>query len=135
VAAGRPVIAECGGLLYLCRTLDGQPQCGVIAADATTGARLHLGYRTARVATATPWWPASAQVRAHEFHHGTVSPVDDVAPAWQIGERAEGFVTRNVHASWLHTHWAATPGVARRFVATAARVRTRESPRRTAQCA
>lgn len=123
-AAGRPVIAECGGLLYLCRTLDGRPQCGVIAADATTGARLHLGYRTARVATATPWWPVDTQVRAHEFHHGTVSPVTGEAPAWQIGERQEGFVRGNVQASWLHTHWAATPDVARRFVAAAASVRT-----------
>ena len=30
--------------------------------------------------------------------------------------RVEGFVERGVHASYLHTHWAAEPGVARRFV-------------------
>ena len=28
-AAGRPVLAECGGLLYLCRELDGRAMCGV----------------------------------------------------------------------------------------------------------
>ena len=28
-AAGRPVLAECGGLLYLCRDLDGHAMCGV----------------------------------------------------------------------------------------------------------
>ncbi len=32
--AGRPVLAECGGLLYLCTTLDGRPMCDVIDADA-----------------------------------------------------------------------------------------------------
>ena len=132
-AAGRPIIAECGGLLYLCRTLDDRPQCGVLAADATTGSRLQLGYRTARAATATPWWPAGSQVRAHEFHHGTVRPGAGAAPAWHIGERAEGFVTGNVHASWLHTHWAATPDVARRFVAAAARSKPRANAR-AAQC-
>jgi cobyrinic acid a,c-diamide synthase len=30
--------------------------------------------------------------------------------------RLEGFVQRGVHASYLHTHWASVPGVARRFV-------------------
>jgi cobyrinic acid a,c-diamide synthase len=33
-AAGRPVLAECGGLLYLCRSLDGKPMCGVLDAAA-----------------------------------------------------------------------------------------------------
>ena len=33
--AGRPVVAECAGLLYLARELDGQPMCGVL--DATAG--------------------------------------------------------------------------------------------------
>jgi cobyrinic acid a,c-diamide synthase len=46
--------------------------------------------------------------------------VAGAAPAWLIGERAEGFVTGDVHASWLHTHWAATPDVAHNFVAAAA---------------
>ena len=32
--SGRPVVAECGGLLYLCRELDGRPMCGVIPATA-----------------------------------------------------------------------------------------------------
>ena len=29
-ARGRPVLAECGGLLYLARELDGRPMCGVV---------------------------------------------------------------------------------------------------------
>ena len=33
-AAGGPVVAECGGLLYLCRELDGHPMCGVLDARA-----------------------------------------------------------------------------------------------------
>jgi cobyrinic acid a,c-diamide synthase len=123
-AAGRPIIAECGGMLYLSQTLDGHPQCGVIAADAMTEPRLHLGYRTAEVATATPWWSAGTQARAHEFHHAVLDPDASRTPAWQIGQRVEGFVARNLHASWLHTHWGAMPDVAHRFVATAAKPRT-----------
>jgi len=44
---GAPVAAECAGLLYLCRELDGQPMCGVLDASARMSERLTLGYRDA----------------------------------------------------------------------------------------
>ena len=46
-AAGIPTVAECAGLLYLCRTLDGAPMVGAVSADAAMTPRLTLGYRTA----------------------------------------------------------------------------------------
>src|SRR5581483_2314028 len=52
--AGAPVAAECAGLLYLCRELDGAPMCGVLDADATMTPRLTLGYRDA-VAVSLSW--------------------------------------------------------------------------------
>ena len=51
VASGVPTVAECAGLLYLCRSLDGRPMVGALAADAAMTPRLTLGYRTAAVAT------------------------------------------------------------------------------------
>jgi cobyrinic acid a,c-diamide synthase len=45
VAAGMPTVAECAGLLYLCRTVDGLPMVGAIEADATMTERLTLNYR------------------------------------------------------------------------------------------
>ena len=48
--SGRPVIAECAGLLYLARELDGQPMCGVLDASAGMTGRLTLGYRDATAA-------------------------------------------------------------------------------------
>jgi cobyrinic acid a,c-diamide synthase len=75
VAAFRgPILAECGGLLYLCRELDGRPMCGVLPASARMTARLHLGYREAEAATATPWLDAGTRVRGHEFHYSEVEP-------------------------------------------------------------
>ena len=87
--------------------------------------RLTLGYREAVAATATPWIDAGARVRGHEFHYSRVEPTaDPEAPAWTLRargiERAEGHVTGAVHASYLHTHWAAAPAVAARLVAAAA---------------
>jgi hypothetical protein len=52
--SGRPVAAECGGLLYLCRELDGKRMCGVLDASARMTNRLSLGYREARSLADSP---------------------------------------------------------------------------------
>ncbi|MDP9377315.1 MAG: cobyrinate a,c-diamide synthase [Actinomycetota bacterium] len=119
-AAGRPVLAECGGLLYLCESLDGREMCGVLAARATMGERLSLGYREATVATATPWLGADERVRGHEFHYSRVELwADNPRHAWTLqargAERPDGVVEGGVQAGYLHVHWAAFPGLASSF--------------------
>ncbi|WP_055716378.1 cobyrinate a,c-diamide synthase [Streptomyces torulosus] len=116
---GAPVAAECAGLLYLCRELDGRPMCGVLDATARMDARLTLGYRDAVALGDSVLAPVGTRMRGHEFHRTVVEPGAGAAPAWGIRgaqRRVEGFVQRGVHASYLHTHWASEPGVARRFV-------------------
>jgi cobyrinic acid a,c-diamide synthase len=71
-------------------------------------------------------WPTGAAVRGHEFHYSRVEPAAGPGtPAWTLrargAARPEGHVAGAVHASYLHTHWAATPEVAGRLVASAAR--------------
>ncbi len=124
--SGRPVIAECGGLLYLCRELDGRPMCGVLDAEARMTNRLSLGYREARALTDSPLSAVGTTMRGHEFHYSTVEPqagrLPDTSPAWKLSGRGEeGFVAGGVHASYLHTHWAATPEVPRHLVRNSAR--------------
>jgi cobyrinic acid a,c-diamide synthase len=118
--AGRPVIAECAGLLYLARELDGQPMCGVLDATAGMTGRLTLGYRDATAAAGSVVAPAGAAVRGHEFHRTAVDPPHSPDPAWMVGDRPEGFVRGSVHASYLHLHWAGYPQLARRVVEAAA---------------
>ena len=118
--AGRPVIAECAGLLYLARELDGQPMCGVLDATAGMTARLTLGYRDATAAADSVVAPAGAAVRGHEFHRTAIDPPHSPDPAWMVGDRPEGFVRGSVHASYLHLHWAGYPQLARRVVKAAA---------------
>ncbi|MFI5795639.1 cobyrinate a,c-diamide synthase [Streptomyces sp. NPDC051677] len=116
---GAPVAAECAGLLYLCRELDGQPMCGVLDATARMSERLTLGYRDAVAVSDSVLAPAGTRMRGHEFHRTVVEPGSGAAPAWGVRtpeRRVEGFVQQGVHASYLHTHWASEPGVARRFV-------------------
>ena len=118
--SGAPVVAECAGLLYLARELDGLPMCGVLDATARMTPRLTLGYRDAVAAGSSVLTPAGTAVRGHEFHRTTVVPGNPAAPAWTFGGRKEGFVQGGVHASYLHLHWAGYPGLARRLVAAAA---------------
>ncbi|WP_030748972.1 cobyrinate a,c-diamide synthase [Streptomyces sp. NRRL S-31] len=117
--SGAPVAAECAGLLYLCRELDGRPMCGVLDAGARMTERLTLGYRDAVAVGDSALAAAGTRMRGHEFHRTVVEPGAGAAPAWGVRtpeRRVEGFVQRGVHASYLHTHWASEPGVARRFV-------------------
>lgn len=122
-AAGGPVAAECAGLLYLGRSLDGKPMCGVLDADARMSERLTLGYREAVAVSDSALAAAGTRLRGHEFHRTVIEPGAGAAPAWGFTHperRVEGFVQQGVHASYLHTHWAAEPSVARRFARAAA---------------
>ena len=119
-AGGGPVVAECGGLLYLARTLDGHPMCGVLRADAHMTSRLSLGYRRAEATVCSPLAGPGVTVRGHEFHYSRIEPAAGPDPAWLLdGGRREGFVAGRVHASYLHTHWAAFPEIPARLVAAA----------------
>ena len=128
--AGAPVIAECAGLLYLARSIDGHPMCGVLDADAVMTGRLTLGYRDAVAAATSPLAPAGTRVHGHEFHRTAIQAAGDPraegagrpAPGTggdPGGPVTEGFVQGQVHASYLHTHWNGIPGAAARITAAA----------------
>jgi cobyrinic acid a,c-diamide synthase len=115
-----PILAECGGLLYLGRELDGHAMCGRLPLRAEMTPRLALGYREATAATATPWMEAGQAVRGHEFHYSTVHYDAEISPAWQLGDRGPDGVTAGaVQAGYLHVHWAAHPEIPERFMAAA----------------
>jgi cobyrinic acid a,c-diamide synthase len=120
-ARGAPVAAECAGLLYLARTLDGEPMCGVLDVRAEMTQQLTLGYRRATAAAGSPLARAGDVVHGHEFHRTAAEPATGSQPAWQFatGTR-EGHVQGNVVASYLHTHWAGHPAAAARFTTRAA---------------
>lgn len=124
VAAGVPTIAECAGLLYLCRSVDGVPMVGALAADARMTPRLTLGYRTAVADHDQLLGVAGRRITGHEFHRTTVEPVAGARPAWLIDGQPVGFSadpsgsgTPSLHASYLHIHWAGHPTLATRFAA------------------
>jgi cobyrinic acid a,c-diamide synthase len=122
-ARGALVAAECAGLLYLARTLDDRPMCGVLDVRATMTPKLTLGYRQAVAVTDSVLARAGEVVRGHEFHRTAAVPAAGDQPAWRFGPGAvEGHVAGSVVASYLHTHWAGHPAAAARFTAACAKV-------------
>ncbi|HEU4349009.1 MAG TPA: cobyrinate a,c-diamide synthase [Actinoplanes sp.] len=126
-ATGGPIVAESAGLLWLGRSLDGAPMCGVLDVDAAMTPAPVQGYRDAVALSDSPLAPAGTRVTGHECHRTTVhprsglllSPAAGAAWAWR-GADPEGFATQTLHASYLNLHWAGTPEMAHRLVAAAA---------------
>ena len=128
-ARGAPIAAECAGLLYLARTLDDLPMCGVLDVRAAMTPRLALGYRLAAAGSDSVLARAGEVVRGHEFHRTAAVPAAGDRPAWQLRPgTAEGHVAGSVIASYLHTHWVGHPAAAARFTAACAKVPSHERP-------
>jgi cobyrinic acid a,c-diamide synthase len=122
IEAGTPTVAECAGLLYLCRTVDGVPMVGAIDADAAMSPTLTLGYRSAVADHDHLLGVAGRRVTGHEFHRTTATPAAGTRPGWLLEGTADGFSldpagtgAPTLHASYLHTHWAGHPTLAARF--------------------
>nr|WP_246159613.1 cobyrinate a,c-diamide synthase [Nocardioides antri] len=116
VRDGLPTVAECAGLLYLCRTLDGAPMAGVVDADAAMTEQLTMRYPEATAVADSLLGRAGERVTGHEFHRTTVTPAAGATAAWEVEGDRVGFATQTLHASYLHTHWAGHPQLAARFV-------------------
>lgn len=121
VTGGLPTWAECGGLLWLCRSLDGHQMAGIVPADATMTDRLTLGYRTAKVRAGNPVAPPGASLRGHEFHYSELDPAGDALDLdGRRGPGRGGWAGPGLLASYLHLHLGADATPAQRFVGYAA---------------
>jgi cobyrinic acid a,c-diamide synthase len=128
-AATGPVYAECGGLMYLGRTLtDGEGRswdmCGALPVHTGMGARVQrLGYVEATTLAAGPLGPQGTVLRGHEFHWSSVVreeaslPCAYAARFVRTGEiRETGLAAGHVWASYLHFHFASQPAAAQHWV-------------------
>lgn len=117
-ARGGRMLAECGGMMYLCRSIatdDGVfPMAGVLPCDITARTadrRLTLGYRRFSL--------GGCQLRGHEFHYSRFAgnaPESVVPVTNALGEPVDTVVMRrgNVIAGYTHLYWGET-GIERIF--------------------
>lgn len=139
--SGLPIVAECGGLLLLGRSLhdsDDRPHAmaGVLPFSARRGS-LTLGYREAEARRDGLLMRRGERLIGHEFHRWQLQPAVDAAVSdgepvvasqlglWQLEgwgwpRRPEGWTNATLHASWLHLHWAGCPVIPLRLAAAAA---------------
>jgi len=122
-AAGGPVYAECGGLMYLATTLelDGAtyPLCGVLPFGTRMPAPLTLAY--VDVTTTGGLFGTGLGARGHLFHFSEISGDVPAARCFRLettrGELAEeGYHLHDVLASYAHLHFASNPRLAEAFV-------------------
>lgn len=123
---GLPVYAECGGLMYLTRSIRyGRKKfemAGLFDAETVMQKGLKLNYTKAQVIRPCPVSGAGAVLHGHEFHFSELESVSkDSRFAYGmeigvgIGGRRDGLVAQNTLASYMHMHFA-VPKVARNFV-------------------
>lgn len=123
VRQGGIVYAECGGLMYLSRTLrdfDGKmyDMVGIIPGDAVMS-RTHmtLGYRELTLTQSGLLGEKGMRIRGHEFHYshlenlGDVDYVGRITDARGIDCRGDGIIVNNVVALYTHLHFASHPQV------------------------
>ncbi|WP_299755280.1 cobyrinate a,c-diamide synthase [uncultured Chloroflexus sp.] len=131
-AAGMPIYAECGGLMYLTETLIDQygqafAMAGVLPGYSRMTPRLTLGYRTIAAQAETWLWRTGETVRGHEFHYSVwEARPTDLPPLYACLPDAlrpqvvnEGVVIGQVLASYIHMHFLSCPHAAERFVVAA----------------
>ncbi len=123
--AGKPIYAECGGLMYLCRSLrdfDGNvfPMADVFPFETRMAQKPTLGYREILLNEDCILGRAGETCRGHEFHYseiidpalGTVYSIRD-----HRGQplHFEGFRRNNTLASYIHVHFGSNRNIAGQF--------------------
>jgi len=136
IEGGLPAYAECGGLMYLARSISWRGKrcemAGVIPGDVVMHDRpMGRGYVLLRETGKNPWpLPGPAEVRAHEFHYSSLENLApgtvyayDVMRGNGVDGQHDGIVHKNLLACYAHlrdledNHWT------RRFVQFARRQR------------
>ena len=127
IESGLPAYAECGGLMYLARSIEWNGRraemAGALPADVVMHARpVGRGYVHLRETGNGLWRAQPALIRAHEFHY---SSVENLAPGMRfayvverghgVDGRRDGIVYKNLLASYAHLRDVAEHRWARRF--------------------
>lgn len=130
-ASGRPVYAECGGLIYLCQGVEGReqrwPMIGVLPCWARMlEKRKALGYVEATLQMPSLFGPENTRLRGHEFHYSELCNDPIGVDGWQAAYRlkhnrsgrchAEGYQKGNVLASYAHLHLGSQPQAVEAFL-------------------
>ncbi len=121
-ANGLPIYAECGGLIFLGKslTLDGHtyPMTDILPLNFGMSKRpVGHGYTSVEVVNPNPFYEVGQIIKGHEFRYSSVIDIDyqdkDMAFAMKRGKgiihKKDGFFKNNVFATYTHILAAGTP--------------------------
>ncbi len=113
---GLPVYAECGGLIYLTRSLEYKgskyPMADVFPVDVEMGKKPRgHGYSVVKADRKNPFFPEGTEIKGHEFHYtqivsGENETALEVIRGTGCFPGRDGLIKKNVFASYLHIHAA-----------------------------
>ncbi len=116
IETGLPTYAECGGLMYLCRSIEYkgkvESMAGVIPADAVMHDKPQgRGYVNLTANSSHPWCDRQGDIsiKTHEFHYSSLVNCDDsLCYAYRVDRghgvdgKNDGIMLHNLLASYTH---------------------------------
>lgn len=129
IESGLPTVAECGGFLYLCESLEDEngdiyEQVGIFKGAATNKEKLvRFGYSLLSQEEDSLLFRKGEEVPMHEFHYwDAANPGSDLLATKPLGGRSYrcAFATDTLYAGFPHLYLAGKPRLAARFVEKAA---------------
>jgi len=129
---GMPVYGECGGLMYLCGSLETEGKefkmAGVLPGRAVMTKRLAaLGYVNGVFSKSAGLWPGTVAVRGHEFHYSKVECDRDARFAIRLRQGSgidsgnDGLTEHAAIGAYTHAYFSDT--FCKKFIAAAAAYR------------
>ena len=127
---GMPIYGECGGFMFLCRSLsamdgtEAYPMAGCFDLHVQMSRRLRsLGYREITLTRDTIIGRKGMKLRGHEFHYSSLQNSEmDVPDVYQVTSRdgqaisLKGYQVFNTLGSYLHVHFGSNEACAKEFV-------------------
>lgn len=123
-----PIYAECGGLMYLCKSIDNLPMVNIYPYESRLTKKVQgLNYTIAEVQQDNPILKKGRKYHGHEFHYSKVEYVgsnkNDFAFKMKrgvgINGEYDGLLKNNTLSSYIHTHTACLPEFAYNFTQSA----------------
>ena len=130
-AESKPIFAECGGLMYLTKSIGDHRQVGIFPYKSHLTDRVQaLKYTICEVQNDNIISKKGDVFHGHEFHYSKVdvkSLKNQMAYTVKRGKGSynlkDGFIEKNTLASYIHTHVAAMPDFAANFTISAGEVK------------
>ncbi|MCP4705564.1 MAG: hydrogenobyrinic acid a,c-diamide synthase (glutamine-hydrolyzing) [candidate division Zixibacteria bacterium] len=113
---GLPIYAECGGLIYLCKSIKWEENRYEMAGVFPTNLVMYKkpvghGYSEMEIDKQNPFFEIGESIKGHEFHYSGISDDTDIGDTSAkmitgigLGNKRDGLVFKNTMACYTHIH-------------------------------